>query len=169
MTAIWTAPRTWNVGELVTAGLLNTHLRDNLEFVKAQIDLPLNHAAASSATLYSTSSAAWTDVDPTNLSLTLTTSGGTVLLGLSAQARHTQAGSEVRLDWSVDGSRVGDGYGLCMFQAPVANYHQVLSHMHIRWLSPGTHTIRLQFATTAAVAYLGGLAGGISIWALELV
>lgn len=26
----WTAPRTWVTGELVTAALLNTHLRDNL-------------------------------------------------------------------------------------------------------------------------------------------
>ena len=26
----WTAPRTWVAGELVTAALLNTHLRDNL-------------------------------------------------------------------------------------------------------------------------------------------
>ena len=26
----WTAPRTWTTGELVTAALLNTHVRDNL-------------------------------------------------------------------------------------------------------------------------------------------
>ena len=26
----WTAPRTWVVAEIVTAALLNTHLRDNL-------------------------------------------------------------------------------------------------------------------------------------------
>ena len=29
----WTNPRTWAVGELVTAALLNTHLRDNLNSV----------------------------------------------------------------------------------------------------------------------------------------
>jgi hypothetical protein len=33
MTAAWTAPKTWSVGELVTAALLNTHLRDNLEWL----------------------------------------------------------------------------------------------------------------------------------------
>jgi len=27
----WTEPRTWTVGEIVTAALLNTHLRDNLD------------------------------------------------------------------------------------------------------------------------------------------
>ena len=26
----WTAPRTWLVGEVVTAGVMNTHIRDNL-------------------------------------------------------------------------------------------------------------------------------------------
>ena len=30
----WTAPRTWLVGEVATAAQLNTHLRDNLRFLK---------------------------------------------------------------------------------------------------------------------------------------
>ena len=29
----WTAPRTWVVGEVVTAALMNTHVRDNLLFL----------------------------------------------------------------------------------------------------------------------------------------
>lgn len=33
MTATWTAPRTWVDDELVSAALLNPHLRDNLEFL----------------------------------------------------------------------------------------------------------------------------------------
>lgn len=30
LSAAWTSPRTWSTNELVTAALLNTHLRDNL-------------------------------------------------------------------------------------------------------------------------------------------
>src|SRR5918996_3875392 len=30
---VWTAPRTWVTGELVTATLLNTHLKDNLNAI----------------------------------------------------------------------------------------------------------------------------------------
>lgn len=30
----WTAPRTWVAGEVVTAALLNTHVRDNLSYLK---------------------------------------------------------------------------------------------------------------------------------------
>lgn len=32
---MWTAPRTWVLGELVSQTLLNTHLRDNLLFLKS--------------------------------------------------------------------------------------------------------------------------------------
>ncbi len=29
----WTSPRTWNAGETVTAALMNTHVRDNLNWL----------------------------------------------------------------------------------------------------------------------------------------
>jgi hypothetical protein len=29
----WTAPRTWTVGEVVTAAMMNAHVRDNLKYV----------------------------------------------------------------------------------------------------------------------------------------
>jgi hypothetical protein len=32
----WTAPRTWNVGEIVTAVMMNAHVRDNLAYLKGQ-------------------------------------------------------------------------------------------------------------------------------------
>ena len=35
----WTAPRTWVVGELVTAAIMNTHIRDNQIYLKSQTDL----------------------------------------------------------------------------------------------------------------------------------
>lgn len=36
--AAWTPPRTWVTSELVTASLLNQHLRDNLLYLKDQLD-----------------------------------------------------------------------------------------------------------------------------------
>jgi len=38
MTATWTAPRTWATGEVVTESMLNTHVRDNLDWLKAHAD-----------------------------------------------------------------------------------------------------------------------------------
>lgn len=32
----WTAPRTWATAEVVTAAMLNTHVRDNLKYLKGQ-------------------------------------------------------------------------------------------------------------------------------------
>lgn len=32
---VWTAPRTWTTGELVTGAIMNTHVRDNLTFLRA--------------------------------------------------------------------------------------------------------------------------------------
>jgi hypothetical protein len=170
MTAVWTPPRTWNVGELVTAGLLNTHLRDNLEFLKAQVDLPVSLAAAASATQYSTASATYGDVDGTNLVLNLTTSGGIVLLGFSTLAKHNTAAGEARLDWLIDGARVGHAtFGISLLQVPATDLYIPVTHIHARALSAGAHTIKLQFATGSGVLIVGGAAGGTFLWALELV
>ena len=170
MTALWTPPRTWTVGELVTAGILNTHLRDNLEFLKGQIDLPLNFVSAVSAADYSTAVTAYGDVDAAVLKLTLTTSGGAVLLGLSSHVRHSAVMGETRLDWNIDGTRIGEvTYGTCFAQASAANTHTPVTHVLVRALSAGTHIIKLQFASSGGTATLGGIAGGTNLWALELV
>jgi len=51
----WTAPRTWVVGEVLTAGLLNAHVRDNLletaPAVATAVGLPYADAANSLALL----------------------------------------------------------------------------------------------------------------------
>lgn len=44
----WTSPRTWAVSEFVTAALLNTHVRDNLLFLKSD---PLIGVATSTTTV----------------------------------------------------------------------------------------------------------------------
>lgn len=41
----WTAPRTWVVGEVVTAAIMNTHVRDNLNSIRNR-DLNIHHGAA---------------------------------------------------------------------------------------------------------------------------
>jgi hypothetical protein len=170
MTALWTPPRTWTVGELVTAGLLNTHLRDNLEFLKTQIDLPLNFASASSPAAYTSATTLYADVDAALLKLTLTTSGGAVLLGFSTHAHHSNLLGETRLDWNIDGLRVGDPtYGTCFMQASAANAHTPITHVLVCALAAGTHVFKLQLASSGGTATIGGIAGGTSLWTLELV
>lgn len=41
----WTTPRTWNVGELVTKAIMDTHVRDNLSYLKGIADIALDLVA----------------------------------------------------------------------------------------------------------------------------
>lgn len=41
----WTVPRTWVAGELVTAAMMNTHIRDNMNFLFAQAKISTYAAA----------------------------------------------------------------------------------------------------------------------------
>jgi hypothetical protein len=60
MTATWTTPRTWTTGEVVTASMLNTHLRNNLDWLKAHADARKGvHGLASNEYLLSTKRGAY--------------------------------------------------------------------------------------------------------------
>lgn len=53
----WTSPRTWVAGETVTAAQLNTHLRDNLDFLHSK-----DHASAYDSTNQSLTDATYENV-----------------------------------------------------------------------------------------------------------
>lgn len=64
----WTTPRTWAAAEVVTAALLNTHLRDNLDFLALFNNDTL---ATDSGSSISVSAASFTQL--TGISASLTT------------------------------------------------------------------------------------------------
>lgn len=73
----WTAPRTWVTGEVVTAALLNTHMRDNLNFLKTVGGLTkLTQVAATADLSLSTTP---TDVTGATTSHTTTIANATVV------------------------------------------------------------------------------------------
>lgn len=76
MTARWTSPRTFRKGELQTKEIWNTHLRDNMEWLK---DRPI--ADGGSITDISTTST--TLVIMTNMSSGLTVNGDRLLIAFS--------------------------------------------------------------------------------------
>jgi hypothetical protein len=47
----WTSPRTWVASEIVTAALLNTHLRDNLNAINGFVRKTADESVTSSTTL----------------------------------------------------------------------------------------------------------------------
>lgn len=71
----WTTPRTWVTNELVTATLMNAHVRDNLAYLLT----PNSFQARVGSGTYTTSSTSVVSVDAA-FNETITTYGGHVLL-----------------------------------------------------------------------------------------
>jgi len=69
---VWTAPRTWTVGEIVTAALLNTHLRDNLNSLGRDVAQIVHIGTTPFERWYAASMHLWTTGDSiSSLSTTL--------------------------------------------------------------------------------------------------
>lgn len=99
----WTAPRTWVTGEVVTAALLNTHLRDN------QIDLdrrtsPVGSVVASSETTTATS---YTDLATPGPAVTVTIgSTGKALVALHSAIANATSSLASYYGFAISGASV---------------------------------------------------------------
>lgn len=82
----WTTPRTWATDELVTASMMNTHVRDNLNHLFGE----RQWAFASTMSQVSTTSTSYVDV--TGLTLNLTPTGSRVQTMAFVFGRSVQAG-----------------------------------------------------------------------------
>lgn len=161
----WTIPKTWTVGEPLTAGDMNTHLRDNLLALKQR---PSAAIILDETSNYATTSAYFVDVDPAKLSLTIETTGGDVLVGLVAYAYGLAL-----WDLTVDGARQAGGDGLLRGLA-VSGYHPLTFVWMLSGLAAGVHQVRLQWRSASGTAYLyaGDGAAGLDLhpqfWLKEL-
>jgi hypothetical protein len=106
----WTTPRTWVTGELVTASLLNTHVRDNLSYIISSSGLLSiagfgAHALSTGGTGGNTFAVANTTAGTGNFAQIGAVRDGTLGLYLQAFAStwtttgsHVQAGAELQSD-----------------------------------------------------------------------
>ena len=137
------APRTWTDGEFVTATLLNTHVRDNMNALKAPPsgDYVLNEDAD-----YAGDASGWKDVDSVNLSLTLVTTGGDVMVHFSGTFYTTVGTVRVYLDVEVDeeGARTAGNDGI-IGCAVVTTGTPITFTRLITDLEPGLHEFDLQW------------------------
>ena len=99
MTASWTTPRTWSDNELVTAALINAHVRDNEDYLLNPNDIYVKNT---SSTDFTTTSASYVAVDAT-LSVALTTYGGGVIIGTTFNC-DASAGT-ITFAFDVDGTQ----------------------------------------------------------------
>ena len=162
----WTAPKTWVVGEPLTAQDLNLHVRDNLLALKAP---PTALVKLDETSDYTTTSTAFVAIDSSRLSLSLTTTGGDVMIGFFANILNST--SHTQLDIEFDGVMVGGDNGLIRITAGSGAY-QLASLVTLKQsVSVGTHTICMMWKVVAGTATL--YAGTVldthpTFWAREI-
>lgn len=151
----WTTPRTWTDGEIVTKAIMDTHVRDNLDYLKDRLDGAAKQYIRT-ATNYTTTSASLVAVDATNLALTFTTDGSDVRVtfagwGSTATARWMGVGVDV------DGTE----YEIVREESDTVDGLVNLSFSYVfTGLSAASHTFKLIWRsedTTSATLYAGTL------------
>ena len=162
----WTAPKTWVVGEALTAPDLNAQIRDNMLALKAP---PTALVRLDEPTDYTTTSTVFVAVDTSRLSLSLTTSGGDMLIGFSGNISNSTQATFVDIEF--DGVMIGGDEGLVR----VPTLHSVCSFSVLKTgVTAGSHTIRVMWRVTSAstsTLYAGVTAGfntHAHFWAREV-
>ncbi len=157
----WTTPKTnWETGELVTAEDMNA-VGENLAALENRRSVVASYTTTEGIRLLG---GALLDVDSDNLILTITTTGGDVLVHFYASVSEAGGGSNCSFDVEVDGQRRGGDVGLVRF----GSRSQVISFTHlIQGLSAGPHTFKLQWKGTAGGrgTYVGA---GAQFWVREI-
>jgi len=158
----WTTPKTdWNTGELVAATHLNA-IGENLVALKQ----PPTAVYTTTADIEGRNEA-FLDVDSDNLSLTITTTGGDVLVHFhGSMERINYDNSMVYCDVAVDGARQGEDLGIV--RAYVNSDDRAVSFTHlIQNLAAGSHTFKLQWKIQYRTVGIK-LFAGAQFWAREI-
>lgn len=154
----WTAPKSWAVGELLTAEDLNVHIRDNLLALKGP---PTALVRLDQAVDYTTTSSSFVAIDNVNLNHTLTTTGGDVLIVFFANILNTTSFTYVDIEF--DGVMIGGEGGLARAHTNVQSF---ISLCVLKTsVGAGSHIIRILWKAAAGTStlYAGGGAAGTEL------
>lgn len=160
----WTTPKTdWSTGELVAADDMNA-IGENLATLKNQKATAIYTTTES--ILASSNSRSFVDIDSTNLNLTITTTGGDVMVHFHSSGYRDDHAARVHMlfDIDVDGDRQGGDEGIARLTLDQV-YSQNLSFTYIvQNLEPGSHTFKLQCKAGGR----GRLRPGAQFWVREI-
>lgn len=108
----WTAPRTWVAGEIVTAAIMNTHVRDNLSLLKTSIADDGRVQALSSTYFASLSAANLTSIPGSQLTGTVAASllTGTYPTGMTVTGQGAASAATITAQAAACGTG-GTSYG----------------------------------------------------------
>ena len=141
MTATWTTPRTWATGEVVTAALLNAHLSDNLDYLKARPQVAY-FSSANDGNITSTSGS-YVNISSDYSKTITTTAAGRVQVTFMAGIG--TSGSNVQMKLYVDG--VDSGLIALVTSGTIV---VALSRI-VTGLSAGSHTFEIRWACIGGV------------------
>lgn len=158
MPAVYSTPATWEVGELATAAKLNEQLRDNITYLFTR---PRDEQLVNEATNYTTTSTTFVDVDATDLSKTITTTGGDILAVFVAPVQHSALDGKIYLDFMLNGARQGGDDGLAIYECARAGQNAQTLTIYLRMtdLIAGSYTLKVQWKTSGATATMFAGAG----------
>jgi hypothetical protein len=145
----WTTPRTWSAGELVTAAIMNLHVRDNFNMC---VTPNFARGAYTAGANHTTTSTSFANVDATNITFNVTSAGGMYWLGFSGRYVHSVGASYIYFDIAVDGTRLGGTNGLmpCNSSTTGASFQLIAPAT----LTAGTRTITLQWRVSGGTGTL---------------
>ncbi len=159
----WTTPKTdWNTGELVTAADINA-IGENLAVLRHPSTAVAAYTTAED--INNPTNNVFTDVDSINLSLTITTNGGDVLVHFDGVVQRGDGhnNTENSFDVAVDGNRQGSEDGLTRTHVQIPRLNQSFTRL-IQNLSAGPHTFSLQWKNGRSVR----LFAGAQFWVREI-
>jgi hypothetical protein len=153
MPAVWTTPITWSVDQLVTNDDLNEQVRDNLEYLLSPNHQQIIYNNGGNLTI--TNVVSFQDIDSANLTITLNTHGGPVLVRFMGSGRSNGTSNPCSLDLTVDGTRVGAAHtlGLLTLGIEGASWIPVNLSLLITGLAAGPHIFRPQWRTPASATF----------------
>lgn len=166
MTATFTTPRTWSDAELVTAALLNTHIRDNEDYLLTPNTIYVKNT---SATDFTTTSTSYVAVDAT-LSVALTTHGGHLLIGATFNCDLSTVGT-ITFAFDVDGTQHYQWQANTNAAAGTPEYRgnnraSVLLPASI--IAAGAHTVALKWKVSTGTGTVYNDALNTFFWAVEI-
>lgn len=152
----WTAPTTRTTGTLITASIWNTDLVDNLSALKSP---PTDTYTANEGSDYSTTSATFVNVDGTNLSHSITTTGGDVIIHFHGNC--TSGSGVLALNVTVDGSLTAGDDGIIAKQSLTSSPPgiPITFTRLVQGLSAASHTFNLQYKVSSGTGVIYAGAG----------
>lgn len=153
----WNAPTSRSTGELITAAIWNADIVDNLLALKSP---PGTNYVADESSNYTTTSTSFTEVDATNLALTMTTTGGAVFVGFHGVLTVSTHPMTVFFNVDQDGSPVAADDGIMLITSfTTGTVHPVSFVRQISAPAAGSHTYKLQWKVNTGTGTLYAGAG----------